>query len=142
MSLEMGPSVNLNETRLGFYSEFEIAPTSIWNMIHWAQSVRSNVFQHMDWGYQGNIAHYNQSTPPLYNLKNFPSTLPYALFTGGNDYLADQKDIDHLLLQIPKPVQVVYQPSYSHIDYVLAQSAYTQIYPQVLNLLKKYNVNK
>lgn len=40
-----------------------------------------------DYGAAGNLIHYNQSTPPQYSLSNLPTTLPIALFSGGNDYL-------------------------------------------------------
>jgi len=140
ISFEMGPSTNINISRLGFYSAYELAPTSIWNMMHWAQLVHTPKFSKMDWGYEGNMKHYNQPTPPAYNLSNFPSTLPYALFTGGNDYLADTKDVAHLQQLLPsKPVQVVYQSSYCHVDYVIAYRAWKEIYPQLITLLKKYN---
>jgi len=136
----MGPSIHLNESRIPFYAEYEIAPTSVWNIGHWAQAVRANVFQHMDWGTEGNMKHYNQPTPPLYDLSKFPSaTLPTALFTGGNDYLADPNDVQHLLDSLPAPpVLVVNQPTYAHADYVLAATAAKYIYPQVFDLLEKY----
>jgi len=139
MSWLMGPSISLNASRVGFYAEYEIAPTSVWNMGHWAQGVRLNAFQHMDWGREKNIQKYGQPTPPPYDLSKFPPSLPYALFTGGEDYLADAEDVKHLLSLLPrKPDLVVYEPKFSHVDYVLSYKANQQIYPQVLSLLAKH----
>jgi len=139
MEIEMGPSVNLNASRLPFYTLYEIAPTSVYNMGHWTQSVVADNCQHMDWGEKENMKRYGQPTPPPYNLSKFPSTLPYALFTGGNDYLADAKDVAHLLSSLPtEPVINWYEPDYSHIDYVISTKANKEIYPEVLLLLKTY----
>jgi hypothetical protein len=33
-----------------------------------------------DYGEQGNMQHYNQSTPPQYDLTTIPQSLPIALF--------------------------------------------------------------
>jgi len=39
---------------------------------------------------------YGQRTPPPYLLSQMPPKLPVALFTGGNDYLADPIDVARL----------------------------------------------
>lgn len=71
-----------------------------------------------DYGTAGNMVKYGQPTPPPYNLGLFPtyaaprsaalvdvthilSTLPLALFTGGEDYLADPTDVATLISQLP-----------------------------------------
>jgi hypothetical protein len=33
-----------------------------------------------DYGTAGNMQHYNQPTPPQYDVKTIPSTVPIALF--------------------------------------------------------------
>jgi lysosomal acid lipase/cholesteryl ester hydrolase len=143
ISLEVGPSVHMNSSRLGFYIEYEMAPTSVWNMIHWSQGVRKEVFEHMNWGAQANQWRYHQPTPPSYHLSNLPTSLPIALFTGGEDYLADAVDVATILKQMPgKPVHVDFQPTYSHIDYVISTDAHTTIYPEVFKLLEKYSGNR
>lgn len=61
------------------------------------------------------MKHYNQSTPPQYHLSDLPKTLPIALFTGGNDYLADPQDVAILVSQLPvPPVATVHVDNYSH----------------------------
>jgi len=44
----------------------DIGGTSSKNMMHWAQMIRSGTVSHFDYGQEGNLAMYNQSTPPLY----------------------------------------------------------------------------
>jgi len=139
MSILLGPSVNLNDSRIGFYLDYEIVPTSIWNMIHWSQGVVTNKFQHMDWGTEENIKRYGQPTPPLYNLGSIPSSLPIALFTGGQDFLADAADVSRLTSELPKqPIKIWYQDTYSHVDYIIAQPAWHDDYPMLLSLLAAY----
>jgi lysosomal acid lipase/cholesteryl ester hydrolase len=87
LDLLMGPSNNLNVTRMSYYMKYEPNPTSTKNMAHWAQGVRTGTFQMFDYGPAGNQQHYNQATPPQYKLSNLPSTLPLALFCGTEDYL-------------------------------------------------------
>jgi len=140
MSGLMGPSVLLNASRIGFYTEYEIVPTSVWNMIHWSQAVSTAEFQHMDWGRAENIRRYNQPMPPLYMLSKIPASVPIALFTGGNDYLADPVDVTRLVQELPvKPVLVHNQPTYSHVDYVLSMGAWTDDYPDLLRIIQQYN---
>jgi len=136
----MGPSVNTNVTRMPYYLTYEPNPTSMKNVIHWAQDEVSGLWQKFDYGLAGNRKHYNQDTPPQYSLSNLPSTLPIALFTGGNDYLADPADVAILLSKlITPPVFTHNEPDYSHTDFLWAQNAYINIYPKVLALLQKYN---
>lgn len=93
-----------------------------------------------DYGTQGNVQHYGQPTPPQYVLANMPKTLPIALFTGGNDYLADPTDVATLISDLPVPPVLHHnEPTYSHIDYVLATNAHIVAYPDILTLLDKYN---
>jgi len=140
LNLLMGPSINLNQSRIAYYLGAEPNPTSILNIVHWAQLVEKNVFQKMDWGRTKNVEKYGQPTPPPYHLSNFPTTLDYALFTGSNDYLADPADVENLVSQLPKaPVMWHNEPSYAHVDFIWAPDAATKIYPLILSLLKKYD---
>uniref|UniRef100_A0A673K5I9 Lysosomal acid lipase/cholesteryl ester hydrolase-like n=1 Tax=Sinocyclocheilus rhinocerous TaxID=307959 RepID=A0A673K5I9_9TELE len=91
---------NLNMSRTPVYTTRCPAGTSVQNMVHWAQAVKSSKFMAYDYGKSGNMAHYNQSPPPLYNVRDM--TVPTALWSGGQDTLADPQDVALLLTQIPK----------------------------------------
>lgn len=72
---------NFNQTRLDVYWAHLPAGTSTQEMIHYSQLVDNGLFQMYDYGSASlNMQHYNQSTPPMYDLGNIPSTLPIALF--------------------------------------------------------------
>jgi pimeloyl-ACP methyl ester carboxylesterase len=136
----MGPSIELNQSRLEYYFNYEPNPTSVLNMIHWSQGAANDKFQRYDWGEAGNMKRYGQSTPPPYLLSNMPANLPVALFTGGNDYLADPLDVARLIEELnPPAVFSHYEPTYSHVDFLWAQNANVKIYPHVLQLIQKYS---
>jgi hypothetical protein len=62
--------------------------TSTMNIMHWAQWMRSHVYQRFDWGSAAlNMKYYNQTTPPKYDISNYPKSLPTAVFYGGADAL-------------------------------------------------------
>jgi len=140
LNLLMGPSININVSRIPYYLGVEPNPTSILNIVHWAQLVEKNVFQKMDWGESKNVEKYGQPTPPPYDLSKWPMSLDYALFTGSNDYLADPADVEQLLSQISKPPVLLHnEPSYAHVDPLWAPDAHKLIYPKILDLLKQYD---
>jgi len=134
-----GPSTNLNETRMPLYTSEFPAGTSVKNMMHWANGVKHDKFQMFDYGTDKlNQEHYGSDSPPLYNLTAMP--VPVALFYGGNDYLADVKDVQRLLAEL-NPAKVVYvdqQVDYAHMDFVWAYQANDRIYSKILDLIDQY----
>jgi len=133
-----GKDSYLNESRLDYYTDYEPFPTSTKNIVHWAQGVRTGTFQRYDYGTQGNIAHYNQPTPPPYPLKNYPTSLPLVLVTGGIDGLADPSDVAKLLQQISVQPTIYTRNDYGHLDPLLGDQAYKLTYPSILAELGKY----
>lgn len=87
MQLVSGPSPHLNSSRTDYYLNYEPNPTSVKNMAHWAQNIRSKTFRKFDYGAKGNQQHYGQPTPPEYDVSKWPASLPIALFCGSLDYL-------------------------------------------------------
>jgi pimeloyl-ACP methyl ester carboxylesterase len=138
MGLVMGwDTTNLNNTRLPVILAHEPSGTSTQNILHWTQEVKKNVFQAYDYGSaSANEKHYNQSSPPSFD----PSliTIPTALFSGGNDSLADPKDVAYLTPLLKNVVYNHFEPSYAHLDFVWGVNACTKIYPAVLQLIQKY----
>ncbi|ELR16428.1 hydrolase, alpha/beta fold domain containing protein [Acanthamoeba castellanii str. Neff] len=136
----MGPSVETNQSRLAYYLRYEPNPTSVLNMIHWSQGADTDAFQRYDWGEAGNMKRYGQRTPPPYLLSQMPPKLPVALFTGGNDYLADPIDVARLKKELrPPAVFEHFEPTYSHVDFLWAEDANVDIYPHVLRLIQQYH---
>jgi len=134
-----GGSNNLNETRVEVYVSETPAGTSVKNMVHWGQGVRSEVFQMYDYGsLRENIAHYGQPTPPKYDLGNFK--IPCALYYGSNDILADPQDVVTLLSDLPKEYikRSSLQPTFAHLDYTWGYDQEAKnLYADVLDQLAK-----
>lgn len=133
-----GPSRHLNTSRLQVYVSETPAGTSTRNLQHWQQGVQVNAFQKYDFGSEGNVAHYGQSTPPQYDLGKL--SVPTALFAGGHDYLADPKDVQKILDQAPAEKIVLYDfvETYAHLDYTWAFDANVHVYDKVLSVIGKY----
>jgi pimeloyl-ACP methyl ester carboxylesterase len=137
-----GPTTNINETRIQVYVSETPAGTSTTNMDHWSQGVLKDTFQKYDLGVTGNMKKYGTAEPPLYDLSKF--ALPVALFSGGNDYLADVADVTRLIDELPadKIVFNQFDEDYAHLDYVWAYNAGSRIYASVANLLQQYAATK
>src|ERR1700758_2132409 len=78
--------------RLGVMCAQSAGWTSVHNMVHWSQLVRTQTVQMHDWGYTGNREHYGQGSPPPYDFGRWPSRVPVAIFHGGNDMLVSPRD--------------------------------------------------
>jgi len=110
----------------------------VMNMAHWAQSIRAGTFSQYDYGLIGNLQHYGSISPPAYNLNGIST--PIAIFSGGQDSLADPDDVGILLEQLPPGVirYVNNQPDYEHLDFTWGLDLHTRIYPNVTSLLSQF----
>ncbi|XP_033107826.1 lysosomal acid lipase/cholesteryl ester hydrolase-like [Anneissia japonica] len=129
---------NLNQTRLPVYYTHCPAGTSVQDVLHWAQMVRAGNFQMYDYGAGGNLKKYNQDTPPLYSVDNME--VPVALYSGGEDWLADPTDVDDVTPRLKNVVRNLRLQDYDHLDFVWGMDAASRLYPDVLAMLKKYAV--
>ncbi|XP_075390113.1 gastric triacylglycerol lipase-like isoform X2 [Tenrec ecaudatus] len=127
-------SQNLNMSRLDVYLSHNPAGTSVQNVLHWSQVVRSGEFQAFDWGSPvQNTMHYNQPTPPFYDVTAM--RVPIALWSGGNDVLADPQNVNLLL---PKLSNVIYSKKialYNHLDFIWAVTAPQEIYNDIVSMI-------
>eukprot|EP01113_Clastostelium_recurvatum_P014731 TRINITY_DN18043_c0_g1_i1.p1 TRINITY_DN18043_c0_g1~~TRINITY_DN18043_c0_g1_i1.p1 ORF type:complete len:282 (+),score=64.15 TRINITY_DN18043_c0_g1_i1:83-928(+) len=138
MSIIMGwDTSNLNSTMMPVFLAHEPSGTSVPNMIHYSQVVDAEVFQAFDYGPQGNMQHYNQTTPLTYHPERI--TIPIVLFSGGQDYLSDPTDVAQLVSVLKTVVYHKVIPSYAHLDFVWGTDAATEIYADVLKWIGTYN---
>jgi len=80
------------------------AGTSVHNMAHWKQMVDSGQFKAYDWGTSAlNMKHYNQTTPPVWNLSNIRVKMRF--FGGTSDELADITDLNAMWDDLSKGVK-------------------------------------
>ncbi|KAL5253872.1 hypothetical protein ACHWQZ_G013589 [Mnemiopsis leidyi] len=131
---------NLDESRVPIYVAHTPAGTSVRNMIHWAQLLRAKQLQRYDYGTPDeNMKHYNSTTPPVYDISGLD--VPTALFSGGNDFLADPRDVAWLEGQLRPEIVVknVFYDNYNHLDFVWGKDAFQTIYKYLIELAKKYS---
>ena len=127
---------NLNSTRVPVYVAHTPAGTSTRNIIHWAQLLRDKMLQKYDYGSEKlNMQHYNSSTPPQYDITTL--NVPTALLAGGNDFLADPRDVAWLEGQLNPGVLIknVFYDDYNHMDFVWAMDANRRIYDSLVALV-------
>ncbi|XP_067285988.1 gastric triacylglycerol lipase [Pseudorasbora parva] len=127
---------NLNMSRTPVYTTHCPAGTSVQNMVHWAQAVKSSTLMAYDYGKSGNMAHYNQSTPPLYNVRDM--MVPTALWSGGQDTLADPQDVALLLTQIPKLMYHRNIDHWEHLDFIWGLDAPQEMYNKMIEIMREY----
>ncbi|XP_034370644.1 lysosomal acid lipase/cholesteryl ester hydrolase [Arvicanthis niloticus] len=128
---------NLNMSRVDVYTTHCPAGSSVQNLLHWSQVVKYHKLQAFDWGSRDkNYFHYNQSYPPVYNIKDM--RVPTALWSGGRDWLADIRDINIILTEIPKLVYHKLIPEWDHLDFIWGLDAPWRMYNEVISLMKKY----
>nr|XP_023447987.1 lysosomal acid lipase/cholesteryl ester hydrolase-like [Dasypus novemcinctus] len=108
---------NLNMSRVAVYTIHSPAATSVQNMLHWSQAVKSPKFQAFDWGSSAkNYFHYNQVKSSNCNVKDM--LVLTAVWNGGHDMLADVKDVNVLLTQITRLVYHKTIPEWEHLDFI------------------------
>nr|XP_020472330.1 lysosomal acid lipase/cholesteryl ester hydrolase isoform X1 [Monopterus albus] len=127
---------NLNMTRIPVYVAHCPAGTSVQNMVHWTQAIRRGKLMAFDFGAEGNMKHYNQTTPPQYRVQDMK--VPTAVFSGGQDTLADPKDIAVLLTQLSNLVYHQHIEYWEHLDFVWGLDAPEQMFPSILKLLQEH----
>jgi len=126
-----------NNSRMQVMGAHEPGGTSVQNVAHFAQGVRKDDFAMFDYGLVGNREHYHSDQPPTYNLSQFPTSLPVALWYGTDDELADPTDVAWLIGHLPStPVVIVELNQYAHLDFVWDYTAVFDFYHSVITLLK------
>lgn len=121
----------LNVTRLPIYIAHTPAGTSVKNMVHYAQMYKYKKFQMFDYGSpEKNRQHYGMDTPPQYNASAVD--VPVAIYWGGNDWLADPKDVKRLKQVLPKMWYDKYIEGWQHLDFIWGLDAAPQVYNDVI----------
>jgi len=127
---------NFDNNRLAVYTSHFPDGTSVKNMGHWAQMVRSGSFGMYDYENEAkNLEAYGVTSPPAYQVENI--TVPMAFFSGGRDDLVSTKDLQKLMNRLPESVSLTIVPKYGHLDFVWGMYTFIDIYPQVVEQLRK-----
>ncbi|NXD78385.1 LICH hydrolase, partial [Halcyon senegalensis] len=124
---------NLNMTRLDVYMSHFPDGTSVKTAIHWMQVIKSGEFKAFDYGSE-NPAVYHQETPPFYQVEDMP--VPTAVWSGGEDWVTDQRDVHLLLPRISHLITYVQIPDWTHWDFIWGLDAPRRLYSTILEMMK------
>uniref|UniRef100_A0A8C3ISZ5 Partial AB-hydrolase lipase domain-containing protein n=1 Tax=Chrysemys picta bellii TaxID=8478 RepID=A0A8C3ISZ5_CHRPI len=118
--------ISVNQSyRIYVYITHAPAGTSVQNIIHWKQVELLK--------YKVPCNHYD--TPPIYNVTDMQ--VPTAMWSGGNDWLADPIDVDLLLPQVTNLVYHKVIPDWNHLDFIWGLNAPERMYNEILDLMRK-----
>jgi len=127
-----GPeSSQMNSSRIPVYLSHSPGGTSTRTMIHMGQMVKSGKFDAYDYGRRENKKHYGQSKPPEYDVSAMET--PVFMFSGGQDWLADPKDVANLLPKIKNLFDSVYLSDFNDFDFIWGLRAAPEIYWPIRN---------
>ncbi|CAG9786557.1 unnamed protein product [Diatraea saccharalis] len=114
------------------------AGTSIKCFSHYQQIWTKKKFCQFDYNKDMNLAIYNSSVPPEYDLSKV--TTRVALVTGANDLMAPLKGVKRLKRHLPNLVEfiVLNRETANHIDFLWGKHTNKYLFPHITNLLQKY----
>ncbi|XP_015276112.1 PREDICTED: lipase member M-like [Gekko japonicus] len=124
----------LNMSQVDGYEVNRLVGTSVQNLIHWSQVMKSGKLQAYDYGTLKNLERYEKTHPPEYNVTNM--NVSTAVWNVGNDGLADPEDIALLLPQITNLTYHKFIPEWDHESFIYGLDAYVQLHREILNMIK------
>ncbi|XP_042500115.1 triacylglycerol lipase 2-like [Macadamia integrifolia] len=133
----------LNSTAFQFAMDHALQSTSMKNIVHFSQTFRNGGFlKKYDYGSPSqNMKHYGKPEAPGYNLCNIPRNLPMFLSFGGNDKVADVKDVNHLLEDLKThdkdKITTHFVSKYAHMDFIFAMDVKEQVYNTLIDFLRR-----
>ncbi|KAJ4965402.1 hypothetical protein NE237_017251 [Protea cynaroides] len=136
LSAITGKNCCFNESRVDFYLEYEPHPSSSKNLNHLFQMIRKGTFAKYDYGWWGNLKQYGRHQPPAFDLRRIPKSLPLWMGYGGNDALADLKDVKQTLKELQSEPELLYLDHYGHIDFILSVTAREEVYNNLIGFFR------
>uniref|UniRef100_A0A8C3TEY4 Lipase n=1 Tax=Chelydra serpentina TaxID=8475 RepID=A0A8C3TEY4_CHESE len=89
------------------------------------------------WGHLGiSGKNWGLSVPPVYKIEDM--TVPTAVWSGGEDWMVDPKDIDMLLPRITNLVYHKNVSDWNHWDFTWGLDAAKRVYSEIIALMGKY----
>ncbi|KAL1451128.1 hypothetical protein WDU94_003418 [Cyamophila willieti] len=99
--------------------------------------LRKGQFRQFDYGSaRGNLAHYKQTEPPVYNLSLIQ--VPVSLYYGEKDTRVSKESMPAQAQALPNVVRSCVIPGFTHVDFIIASNARQLLYDPILEDLRKY----
>ncbi|CAL5403401.1 unnamed protein product [Camellia sinensis] len=136
-----GQACCVNSSTIDVLLQHALQPTATRNLIHLAQMIRKGTIAMYDYGNEDdNNKHYGQRTPPAYDMASIPKDLPLFMGYGGQDLLADVKDVQTLLDTLEDhdadKLVTVFREEYAHADFVFGVNANQVVYDPLMAFFK------
>ena len=114
--------------------------TSLHNIVHYSQLVKSGKTQKWDYGSPvKNFEHYGQQEPPEYDLTQVKA--PVLLYAGTEDQLSDPKDVEKLSLKLNNVVKYCILNDFDHLDFLWGRRAPKTVYADIVETIKHFESN-
>ncbi|CAH1402857.1 unnamed protein product [Nezara viridula] len=136
---------NLDKNDFHNFIPYGSAGTSIKTLYHLAQNFRSGEFRQFDYGAEGNLQRYQNTSPPSYRLNLV--TPPVALIWGLNDNFLSETSVKKLASHLPNVIynKAVADPKFAHFDMILGADAREVLHPSVVEIMESFtkeDINK
>ncbi|KAK8759004.1 hypothetical protein V5799_003364 [Amblyomma americanum] len=130
----------INESRIPVYLCHLPAGTSMKNLIHFDQLVKSKKFQKFDYGPFYNKDYYRKRTVPEYELSNVQTDL--GIFWSAGDEFVSPDDVRELLKSLERHVKKSYfidDPFYTHVHFLVSTINGKYLHKELLAFLARYD---
>ncbi|CAK9298168.1 unnamed protein product [Gordionus sp. m RMFG-2023] len=124
---------NFNESRIPVIYGHYPAGTSVRNIAHFGQSIRTGDFRKYDYGFFKNLIKYGKYIPPSYDVTQM--TIPTMIFWGLKDLLAVPKDVKKLIPLIQNLVGNYKSYNSNHFDFVFGINAAKEYYSVIIQAI-------
>lgn len=130
----------INESRIPVYLCHVPAGTSLKNIIHFDQLVKSKKFQKFDYGAFYNKDYYGKRDVPEYEIANVQTDL--GIFWSQGDEFIPPEDVLELLSTLKRHVKkkhFIEDPYYTHVHFLLSTTNGIYLYRQLLGFMANYD---
>lgn len=131
----------LNTTLIPTILRHEPAGSSTKTYLHYVQEINNDgKFQQYDYGPQGNMIKYGNSTPPEYNLGNIKR--PVYLMYAQNDIFSSSVDVERLSRKLSNLVGLYKVPreGFGHLDFLFGTDVYDLVYKPLIQVMRNFTM--
>ncbi|KAH7938753.1 gastric triacylglycerol lipase [Rhipicephalus sanguineus] len=129
----------MNMSRIPVYLCHVPAGTSLKNIVHYSQLVKSKKATKFDYGPLDNKIYYGQEEPPEYQISNVMTDV--GLFWSRGDQIVPPANVRELIEDLGpwvKKNHFIDDPYYTHVHFAMALNNPTKLYKDLLQFLDKY----
>ncbi|XP_075149496.1 lipase 3-like [Haematobia irritans] len=138
-----GKSDYLDEALLPDIFNTHPCTISMHQLLHFMQLNFSRQFRQYNWGTEGNMKRYNQTTPPVYDLSKIQTKLPIHLFYSDYDEIATKRNFE-ILSQLLGNRSISHSADgkkFAHMDFVWSSVIRELINRPVIEIIQNAEIS-